>query len=51
MDIKIEIKESMKKKPYTKPKVIHESKLEVRAGSPLGFDLLGSITPDYMNEE
>jgi len=39
------------KKPYEKPMVIHESKLEVRAGSPLGFDPLGSITPDYMKEE
>jgi len=40
------------KKPYEKPKVIHESKLEVRAGSPLSFfDPLGTITPDYMDEE
>ena len=44
--------ENTLKKPYEKPKVVYESKLEVRAGSPLSFyDPLSSITPDYMQEE
>jgi hypothetical protein len=39
------------KKPYSKPKVIHETSLEVRAGSPEGgFDPYSDI-PAYMREE
>jgi hypothetical protein len=39
------------KKPYTKPKVIHETSLEVRAGTPEGgFDPYSDI-PAYMREE
>ena len=30
--------EDLDKKPYEKPKIIHELELETRAGSPLGSD-------------
>jgi hypothetical protein len=47
-----EIIEGIIKKPYSKPRIIHETRLEVRAGSPLGgFNPLSTITPDYMRDE
>jgi len=43
--------EKSAKKPYTKPQVIYETNLEVRAGSPIGgFDPYSDI-PAYMREE
>jgi hypothetical protein len=39
------MKEETKKKSYTKPKVIHEAKLEVRAGTPVTGGLIDPLDP------
>jgi hypothetical protein len=39
------------KKPYQKPEIIHETKLEVRAGTPIGPTGIGPQYPDYYDIE
>ncbi|MFQ5593657.1 MAG: hypothetical protein ACE5HA_05875 [Anaerolineae bacterium] len=34
-----------RRKPYARPRIIHELELETRAGSPLGIDPLDPLDP------
>lgn len=38
------------RKPYAPPQIIHETQLEVRAGSPLGLDPLEDLLSIEMSE-
>ena len=43
--------ESVARQPYTKPAIVHELKLETRAGSPLGNVLTDPLGIDPINPQ
>jgi len=43
--------EKTAKKPYQKPKVIHETRLEVRAGTPIGPDSILNPLKSPLNSQ